>query len=54
MSGAGAHARPYEDARPERYPDDVDDRVEVHDPWTLLGAIAVETTTIRIGTMVTP
>ena len=31
-----------------------DDRVEVHDPWTLLGAIAVETSTIRIGTMVTP
>lgn len=31
-----------------------DDQVEVHDPWTLLGAIAVQTSTIRIGTMVTP
>lgn len=31
-----------------------DGRVEVHDPWTLLGAIAVQTQRIRIGTMVTP
>jgi alkanesulfonate monooxygenase SsuD/methylene tetrahydromethanopterin reductase-like flavin-dependent oxidoreductase (luciferase family) len=31
-----------------------DGRVEVHDPWTLLGAIAVQTSRIRIGTMVTP
>src|SRR4051812_35660874 len=31
-----------------------DDRVEVHDPWVLLGAIATATTRIRIGTMVTP
>lgn len=30
------------------------DRVDVHDPWSLLGAIAVQTTRIRIGTMVTP
>jgi alkanesulfonate monooxygenase SsuD/methylene tetrahydromethanopterin reductase-like flavin-dependent oxidoreductase (luciferase family) len=28
--------------------------VEAHDPWTLLGAIAVETRRIRVGTMVTP
>jgi alkanesulfonate monooxygenase SsuD/methylene tetrahydromethanopterin reductase-like flavin-dependent oxidoreductase (luciferase family) len=31
-----------------------DDVVEVHDPWVLLGAIARETSTIRLGTMVTP
>jgi alkanesulfonate monooxygenase SsuD/methylene tetrahydromethanopterin reductase-like flavin-dependent oxidoreductase (luciferase family) len=31
-----------------------DGKVEVHDPWTLLGAIAVQTSRIRIGTMVTP
>ena len=31
-----------------------DDRVDVHDPWTLLGALAVLTSRIRIGTMVTP
>jgi alkanesulfonate monooxygenase SsuD/methylene tetrahydromethanopterin reductase-like flavin-dependent oxidoreductase (luciferase family) len=31
-----------------------DDHVDVHDPWTLLGAIAVQTARIRIGTMVTP
>lgn len=31
-----------------------DDRVDVHDPWTLLGAISVRTSRIRIGTMVTP
>ena len=31
-----------------------DDVVEAHDPWVLLGAIAQETTTIRLGTMVTP
>jgi alkanesulfonate monooxygenase SsuD/methylene tetrahydromethanopterin reductase-like flavin-dependent oxidoreductase (luciferase family) len=31
-----------------------DDRVDVHDPWTLLGAFAVRTSRIRIGTMVTP
>src|SRR3954467_12560588 len=31
-----------------------DDRVEVHDPWVLLGAIAAATSRIRIGTMVTP
>ena len=31
-----------------------DGRVEVHDPWTLLGAIAVQTSRVRIGTMVTP
>jgi alkanesulfonate monooxygenase SsuD/methylene tetrahydromethanopterin reductase-like flavin-dependent oxidoreductase (luciferase family) len=31
-----------------------DDQVEVHDPWVLLGAIAVQTSRIRIGTMVTP
>jgi alkanesulfonate monooxygenase SsuD/methylene tetrahydromethanopterin reductase-like flavin-dependent oxidoreductase (luciferase family) len=31
-----------------------DGKVEVHDPWTLLGAIAVQTSQIRIGTMVTP
>ncbi len=31
-----------------------DGKVEAHDPWTLLGAIAVQTRQIRIGTMVTP
>lgn len=31
-----------------------DDQVEVHDPWTLLGAIATTTERMRIGTMVTP
>jgi alkanesulfonate monooxygenase SsuD/methylene tetrahydromethanopterin reductase-like flavin-dependent oxidoreductase (luciferase family) len=31
-----------------------DGRAEVHDPWTLLGAIAVQTSRIRIGTLVTP
>jgi alkanesulfonate monooxygenase SsuD/methylene tetrahydromethanopterin reductase-like flavin-dependent oxidoreductase (luciferase family) len=31
-----------------------DDKVEIHDPWSLLGAIAVQTSTIRLGTMVTP
>ena len=31
-----------------------DDVVEVHDPWVLLGAIAQATSTIRLGTMVTP
>ena len=31
-----------------------DDRVEVHDPWVLLGAIATATSRLRIGTMVTP
>ena len=31
-----------------------DDRVEVHDPWVLLGAIATATERIRIGTMVSP
>jgi alkanesulfonate monooxygenase SsuD/methylene tetrahydromethanopterin reductase-like flavin-dependent oxidoreductase (luciferase family) len=31
-----------------------DDAVEAHDPWVLLGAIAQETSTIRLGTMVTP
>jgi alkanesulfonate monooxygenase SsuD/methylene tetrahydromethanopterin reductase-like flavin-dependent oxidoreductase (luciferase family) len=31
-----------------------DDVVDVHDPWVLLGAIAQETSTIRLGTMVTP
>jgi len=31
-----------------------DDRVEVHDPWVLLGAIATATSRIRLGTMVTP
>ena len=29
-------------------------RLELHDPWVLLGAIAVRTSRIRIGTMVTP
>jgi alkanesulfonate monooxygenase SsuD/methylene tetrahydromethanopterin reductase-like flavin-dependent oxidoreductase (luciferase family) len=31
-----------------------DGTVEVHDPWTLLGAIAVRTSRVRLGTMVTP
>ena len=31
-----------------------DDRVEVHDPWVLLGAVATATLRLRIGTMVTP
>ena len=31
-----------------------DGTVDAHDPWTLLGAIAVQTSRIRIGTMVTP
>ena len=31
-----------------------DGTVDAHDPWTLLGAIAVQTQRIRIGTMVTP
>lgn len=31
-----------------------DDKVDVHDPWVLLGAIAAATTRLRIGTMVTP
>jgi alkanesulfonate monooxygenase SsuD/methylene tetrahydromethanopterin reductase-like flavin-dependent oxidoreductase (luciferase family) len=31
-----------------------DDVVEAHDPWVLLGAIARETETMRLGTMVTP
>lgn len=31
-----------------------DDQVDVHDPWTLLGALAVQTSRIRLGTMVTP
>jgi len=31
-----------------------DDKVEVHDPWVLLGAIATATERMRIGTMVTP
>jgi len=31
-----------------------DDKVEVHDPWVLLGAIATATERLRIGTMVTP
>jgi alkanesulfonate monooxygenase SsuD/methylene tetrahydromethanopterin reductase-like flavin-dependent oxidoreductase (luciferase family) len=31
-----------------------DGRVEVHDPWVLLGAIAQETERVRLGTMVTP
>jgi alkanesulfonate monooxygenase SsuD/methylene tetrahydromethanopterin reductase-like flavin-dependent oxidoreductase (luciferase family) len=31
-----------------------DDRVEVHDPWVLLGAIATATERMRLGTMVTP
>jgi alkanesulfonate monooxygenase SsuD/methylene tetrahydromethanopterin reductase-like flavin-dependent oxidoreductase (luciferase family) len=31
-----------------------DDKAEVHDPWVLLGAIAITTERIRIGTMVTP
>lgn len=29
-------------------------RLEIHDPWVLLGAIAHATSTIRLGTMVTP
>jgi alkanesulfonate monooxygenase SsuD/methylene tetrahydromethanopterin reductase-like flavin-dependent oxidoreductase (luciferase family) len=31
-----------------------DDKAEVHDPWTLLGAIATATSRLRIGTLVTP
>jgi alkanesulfonate monooxygenase SsuD/methylene tetrahydromethanopterin reductase-like flavin-dependent oxidoreductase (luciferase family) len=31
-----------------------DDKVEVHDPWVLLGAVATATERLRIGTMVTP
>ncbi|HET7067588.1 MAG TPA: LLM class flavin-dependent oxidoreductase [Nocardioides sp.] len=31
-----------------------DGTVDVHDPWVLLGAIAAETSRIRIGTLVTP
>jgi alkanesulfonate monooxygenase SsuD/methylene tetrahydromethanopterin reductase-like flavin-dependent oxidoreductase (luciferase family) len=31
-----------------------DDKVDVHDPWTLLGAFSVMTSRIQIGTMVTP
>jgi alkanesulfonate monooxygenase SsuD/methylene tetrahydromethanopterin reductase-like flavin-dependent oxidoreductase (luciferase family) len=31
-----------------------DDRQEVHDPWVLLGAIAARTSSIVIGTLVTP
>jgi alkanesulfonate monooxygenase SsuD/methylene tetrahydromethanopterin reductase-like flavin-dependent oxidoreductase (luciferase family) len=31
-----------------------DGKVEVHDPWSLLGAIATQTSRLRIGTMVTP
>jgi alkanesulfonate monooxygenase SsuD/methylene tetrahydromethanopterin reductase-like flavin-dependent oxidoreductase (luciferase family) len=29
-------------------------RLEVHDPWVLLGAMAQATSTIKLGTMVTP
>jgi hypothetical protein len=28
--------------------------LDIHDPWVLLGAVAVETSQIRIGTMITP
>jgi alkanesulfonate monooxygenase SsuD/methylene tetrahydromethanopterin reductase-like flavin-dependent oxidoreductase (luciferase family) len=31
-----------------------DDKQEIHDPWVLLGAIAVETSRLVLGTMVTP
>jgi alkanesulfonate monooxygenase SsuD/methylene tetrahydromethanopterin reductase-like flavin-dependent oxidoreductase (luciferase family) len=31
-----------------------DGTVDVHDPWVLLGAIATQTSRLRIGTMVTP
>jgi alkanesulfonate monooxygenase SsuD/methylene tetrahydromethanopterin reductase-like flavin-dependent oxidoreductase (luciferase family) len=31
-----------------------EDRLDVHDPWVLLGAIAQATTHVRLGTMVTP
>jgi alkanesulfonate monooxygenase SsuD/methylene tetrahydromethanopterin reductase-like flavin-dependent oxidoreductase (luciferase family) len=31
-----------------------DGKVDVHDPWVLLGAIASQTERLRIGTMVTP
>ena len=31
-----------------------DDEQEIHDPWVLLGAIAVRTSTLVLGTMVTP
>ena len=31
-----------------------DGRVDAHDPWVLLGAIAQETERVRLGTMVTP
>ena len=31
-----------------------DGKVDVHDPWVLLGAIATQTSRLRIGTMVTP
>ena len=29
-------------------------RLDVHDPWVLLGAVAQRTTRVRLGTMVTP
>jgi alkanesulfonate monooxygenase SsuD/methylene tetrahydromethanopterin reductase-like flavin-dependent oxidoreductase (luciferase family) len=29
-------------------------RLDVHDPWVLLGAVAQHTTRVRLGTMVTP
>jgi alkanesulfonate monooxygenase SsuD/methylene tetrahydromethanopterin reductase-like flavin-dependent oxidoreductase (luciferase family) len=31
-----------------------DGRVDVHDPWVLLGAIAQQTSRVRVGPMVTP
>ena len=29
-------------------------RLDLHDPWTLLGAMATRTSTVRLGTLVTP